>query len=69
MPRVSQGHGDSLEWDRNGGGWWANFFCPRHNHSVTINGISASAGPGQTASLSGIKNKFLGGNDIHHNCY
>lgn len=69
MPHTSQGHGDSLDWDRDGGQWWADFFCPHHRHSVTINGISSSAGPGQTATLRGVKNRLFGGNKISHHCY
>lgn len=68
MPHVSQGHGDSLDWDRDGSGWWARFYCPLHWHSVTINGFTSSAEAGETAELNGIKNKFLGGNKINHHC-
>ena len=69
MPHQSQGHGDSLDWGKDGGTWWARFFCPIHNHEVTLNEISARAGPGQTAELSGIKNRIFGGNKINHICF
>ena len=69
MPHVSQGHGDSLDWDSDGGRWWARFYCPLHNHEVTLNGHTSRAGPGQTAILSDIPNRMFGGNKINHRCY
>ena len=47
---------------------YATFLCPKHSHSVTLNGITSTAGPGEAEELSGIKGK-LGGNDIRHRCF
>ena len=69
MPHVSQGHGDSLDWDRDSIGWWARFYCPKHKHSVTLNGFTSFSGPGETAELNGIVNLVFGGNRINHRCY
>ena len=69
MPHVSQGHGDSLDWDKDGNTWWARFYCPIHNHEVTLNGFTSKAGPGDTAELSGIGHRLFGGNRITHRCF
>ena len=68
MPHISQGHGDSLDWYKSGGVWFAKFYCPKHRHSVTLNGFTATAGPGETAELSEINND-KNHNDIRHNCF